>query len=72
MARETKGLAGRVAKLPPHLKREVGDFLRTLDERDGRAPQGRLRLDWRGALENLRERYSSTVLAHRGAGWGEE
>jgi len=66
LAEETKNL---VDKLPPELQQEVHDFARYLLEtkakpKPRRKQSRRLKLDWRGALRDERDRYTSVELQH--------
>ena len=35
-------------------------------------PKGRLRLDWRGALEDMKDKYTSVELQHKILEWRED
>ncbi len=55
----------KIDALPPGLQQQVEDFVdfvRMKHEPTGRAP---LRLDWRGALADLRDEYTSVELQHK-------
>jgi hypothetical protein len=58
-----------IKNLPPDLHREAEDFLEFLLAKRGRKPQGPLKLDWRGALRDFRERYTSVELQHKAQEW---
>ena len=58
-----------IKELPPDLYQEVADFARFLIEKRGRKPKGRLKLDWRGALENMKDQYTSVELQHKILEW---
>ena len=60
-----KTLVELIAQLPPEMQREVQDFVEFLLEKRVSKPKGELRLDWRGALRDLREKYTSVELQHK-------
>lgn len=64
-----KSLEDMMKELPPELKREVEDFAQFLIERYTRRPQGPFKLDWRGALRDLRDQYTSVRLQHKSHEW---
>ena len=59
------GLEEVIKELPPDLRQEVADFARFLMEKRARRPKGRMKLDWRGALEDMKEQYTSVDLQHK-------
>lgn len=69
MKEHTKPLEERIKELPPELRREVEDFVQFLIEGKGRKPKGQLKLDWRGALRDLRDQYTSVELQHKLLEW---
>ena len=62
-----------IEQLPPELKQEVRDFVEFLLERRAAklkaAKRGELKLDWRGALRDLRDKYTSVELQHKITEW---
>ena len=70
MAKELKEL---IDQLPPEFQEEVRDFVEFLLEkkvlRPKREKEGELRLDWRGALRELRGKYTSVELQHKVLEW---
>ena len=56
-------------ELPPELRREVEDFVEFLLARHVRKPKGQFKLDWRGALEDMRDQYTSVDLQHKALEW---
>ncbi|MGQ9687646.1 MAG: DUF2281 domain-containing protein [Desulfobaccales bacterium] len=58
-----------IKNLPPDLHREAEDFLEFLLAKRGRKPQVPLKLDWRGALRDFRDRYTSVELQHKAQEW---
>jgi hypothetical protein len=61
-----------VQSLPPEMQQEVWDFVEFLLQKQPRKPQGQLKLDWRGALRDLRDQYTSIELQHQIGEWWEE
>ena len=62
-----------IEQLPPELQEEVRDFVQFLLERRVAPPKaekkGELKLDWRGALHDLRDKYTSMELQHKSLEW---
>lgn len=58
------GLEDLLAQLPPELRAEVADFAAFLLERRGTTGGRPLDLDWEGALQHLRDKYTSVELQH--------
>jgi hypothetical protein len=58
-----------VKELPPELQQEVEDFVRFLLEKRTRKPKGKFKFDWAGALEDLRDQYTSVELQHKALEW---
>jgi hypothetical protein len=65
MGKNIKTLEERIRELPPDLLQEVEDFTQSLLEKRSRKLRGNLRLDWRGALRDLRDQYTSVDLQHK-------
>jgi hypothetical protein len=61
-----------VQSLPPEMQQEVQDFIEFLLEKQGRRPKGPFKLDWRGALRDLRDQYTSVELQHKITEWWTE
>jgi hypothetical protein len=67
MSEELKEL---IEKLPPDLQKEVKDFVEFLVEKNiKRGEKGKLELSWRGALRELRNKFSSVELQHKSLDW---
>ena len=64
-----KPLEELVRELPPDMHSEVRDFVEFLLEKRARVPKAELKLDWRGALRNLREQYTAVELEHKTLEW---
>lgn len=58
-----------IKDLPPELQQEVEDFVKFLLEKHRKKPQGKLKFDWEGALEDLRDKYTSVELQHKILEW---
>ncbi|MCL5982202.1 MAG: DUF2281 domain-containing protein [Firmicutes bacterium] len=58
-----------VEKLPPDLQQEVRDFAEFLLDKRVTKQTGELRLHWRGALRDLREKHTSVELQHKLMEW---
>ena len=58
-----------IKELPPEMQQEALDFLESLLQKKARRPQVPLKLEWRGALRHLRDRYTSVELQHKTQEW---
>jgi len=58
-----------VKELPPELHRAAEDFLESLLAKRARKRKEALKLDWRGGLGDLRDRYTSVELQHKAQEW---
>jgi len=58
-----------VKELPPELHRAAEDFLESLLSKRSRKRKAALKLDWRGGLRDLRDRYTSVELQHKAQEW---
>ena len=58
-----KSIEDKIKALPPELQQEVEDLVESLMRKQQRSG-GQLKLDWRGALRELRDRYTSVELQH--------
>lgn len=56
-------------KLPDELKREVLDYIEFLLERRAKREKKHLSLSWKGALKELRNKYTSVELQHKVLEW---
>jgi len=56
-------------KLPDELKREVLDYIEFLLERRAKRVKSHLSLSWKGALKELRDKYTSVELQHKVLEW---
>ncbi|MER3424232.1 MAG: hypothetical protein C4293_14430 [Nitrospiraceae bacterium] len=58
-----------VETLPPELQEEVRDFVEFLLEKRMAKQRDALKLDWRGALRDLRDQCTSVDLQHKALQW---
>jgi len=56
-------------KLPDDLKREVIDYIEFLLEKKAKKKHGQLGFTWKGALKNMKDKYSSVELQHKALEW---
>ena len=65
-----------IEQLPPELQEEVRDFVEFLLERRAAKlkaeKRGELKLNWRGALRDLWDKYISVELQHKVLEWWED
>jgi hypothetical protein len=71
MEEQMRSIEEMVQLLPVEIQDQVRDFIEFLLEKRARKPEAKLRLDWRGALSNLREQYTAVELQHKVAKWWE-
>lgn len=69
MSHQEKPLEELIKELPPDIKEEVRDFVEFLIARRNWKPKGELKLDWRGALRDMRDKYTSVELQHKILKW---
>lgn len=51
-----------IKELSSELHQEVADFARFLMEKRAKKPKGKMKLDWRGTLEDMKNEYTSVEL----------
>ncbi len=56
-------------KLPPYLFQEVEDFILFLIEKNKIRRKKKLKLTLRGALKDLKKKYTSVELQHKSLEW---
>ena len=61
-----------IRELPPEFHQEAEDFISFLIEKRTRKPKGDLKLDWIGALQDMRDQYSSVELQHKILDWWDD
>ncbi len=59
-------------KLSPQRQAEVVDFIEFLLSREAPKPRTKMKLDWAGALEDMRDEYTSVELQRQANIWREE
>jgi len=69
MKRIEERIGELVKELPLEFQYEVEDFVQFLLEKQARKPRGKLKFDWEGALEDLRDQYTSVELQHQISEW---
>ena len=56
-------------RLPEELQERVRDYAKSLEEKQTKKPAGKMRLDWRGLLRDMRDQYTSVELQHKIGEW---
>jgi hypothetical protein len=56
-------------EMPEELREEVWDYARNLKESRTPKTAGKMKLDWRGLLRDMREEYTSVQLQHKLTEW---
>jgi len=69
MSDPTKSLEEMVREVPSQYRAELRIYVESLLARRSVAPPGKPEFAWAGALEGLRDRYTSVELQHRIARW---
>jgi hypothetical protein len=69
MVKQRQPLEELVKELPLDLHEDVRDFVEFLLEKRVRKPKGKLTLEWKGALRDLRDQYTSVELQHKALQW---
>ena len=64
-----KNLEEIIKSLPPELHQEVENFVACLIKQGGKKNKRKLKLDWSGALRDLRDKYTSVELQHKVLEW---
>jgi len=60
-----KSLEEMIRKLPPEYQQEVEDFVEFLLVKRAKKKRGTPKFDWAGALNDLRNQYTSVELQHK-------
>lgn len=55
----------KIRKLPPEAQQEVRDFVDFLAKKHRPRKRAKLKLDWIGALSDMRDEYTSVELQHK-------
>jgi len=64
-----QSLKDLLEKLPPDLQQEVIDFADFLLDKQRMKQKDEFKFDWRGALRDLRNKYTSVELQHKILEW---
>jgi ubiquinone/menaquinone biosynthesis C-methylase UbiE len=64
-----KTMEEMIKELPPDLKQEVQDFVEFLYEKKVKKRSGKLKMNWAGALRELKDKYTSVELQHEISNW---
>jgi len=64
-----KEIVKLMSDLPEELQAEVRDFARFVKDTRIRRPHGKMKLDWRGALSDMRNDHTSVELQHEILEW---
>jgi galactose-1-phosphate uridylyltransferase len=67
--RHMQKLEALINELPPELQEEVKDFIEFLLKKRRKKSQQKLKMNWAGALKDLREKYTSVELQHKILKW---
>lgn len=65
-------LEEKIRALPTELQQKVEDFMESLIRRRAKKEKRMMKLDWRGGLKHLRDKYSSVELQHKSLEWRDE
>ena len=55
----------KIRELTPEMRRNVEEFIDNLLKQSIRESKRRLSFSWRGAIRELREKYTSVMLQHK-------
>ena len=69
MSEQTKTLEELVREVPSEYKAQLRDYVESLLARRSIEQPGKPQFAWAGALEGLRDQYTSVELQHRIARW---
>jgi hypothetical protein len=64
-----KTIEEQLRDLPPELQQEVADFIEFLVEKRLKRARAKPTFGWAGALQDLRDRYTSVKLQHEISEW---
>ena len=63
-------IKNKINTLPPHLKRDVLDYIDFLTQKYRLSSSGEsFRFDWEGGLSDLTNKYNSVELQHKAMEW---
>ena len=69
MSEPTKTLEEMVREVPSEYREQLRDYVESLLARRSTERPGKPQFEWAGALEGLRDQYTSVELQHRIARW---
>lgn len=69
MNKAVQTLEEMIKGLPPELRQEVEDFVEFLLEKRAPKPKHKFRFDWKGALKEEGEKYTSVEYQHKASEW---
>jgi galactose-1-phosphate uridylyltransferase len=69
MAMEQQALEAKIRELPPRLRQEIAVFVESLVDNETQKAEVSLKLNWRGALKELSNQYTSVELQHKALEW---
>jgi Uncharacterized conserved small protein len=64
-----KTLEEMIRELPPELRQEVEDFIEFLLQKRAKRSLEPLRLEWKGALQDVRAHFTAVELQHKAQEW---
>jgi hypothetical protein len=64
-----KTLEEMIRELPPELRQEVEDFIEFLLRKRAKRSPKPLRLEWKGALQDMRAHFTAVELQHKAQEW---
>ncbi|WP_448590668.1 DUF2281 domain-containing protein [Thermoflexus hugenholtzii] len=64
-----KTLEEMIRELPPELRQEVEDFVEFLLQKRAKRSLEPLRLEWKGALQDVRAHFTAVELQHKAQEW---
>ncbi len=65
-------LEEKIKALSPESQQKVEDYMESLGKKRGKKEKRMMKLDWRGGLKHLRDKYSSVELQHKSLEWRDE
>jgi hypothetical protein len=69
MSEPTKTLEDMVREVPPEYREQLRSYVQSLMARRSLEQPGKPQFTWAGALEGMRNQYTSVDLQHRIASW---
>jgi hypothetical protein len=67
-----ESLESMMKRLPPHLQQEAIDFIQFLIEKRMHKKRTYLKLDWAGALNEYKDKYTSLNLQKKALEWWDD